>query len=64
MNLQDSGLQGKEEHTSVHQNPHTSLCKNTLLHGEALLVTASHNLEYITLELLQKTANISKGAKL
>jgi hypothetical protein len=40
------------------------LCKNTLLHGEALLVTASHNLEHITLELLQKTANISKGAKL
>ena len=39
-------------HTPVEQQADTSRTQNTLLHGEALLVTTSHNLEYIALEFL------------
>ena len=35
-----------------HEQSHTSIGQHTLLHGEALLVTPTHNLEYIALELL------------
>jgi hypothetical protein len=38
----------------VEQQANTPRGEDTLLHGEALLVTASHDLEYIALELLQK----------
>jgi hypothetical protein len=37
----------------MHQDPYTALSENSLLHGEALLVTASHDLEHIALEFLQ-----------
>lgn len=33
----------------------TSRSKHTLLHGETLLVTASHDLEYIALEFFAKS---------
>jgi hypothetical protein len=37
----------------MHQDPNTALSENSLLHGEALLVTASHDLEHVALEFLQ-----------
>lgn len=40
--------------TSVHQKAHTALSKNSLLHGETLLVTTSHDLENVSLELITK----------
>jgi hypothetical protein len=40
---------------SMHQDPYTALSENSLLHGEALLVTASHDLEHIALEFISKS---------
>lgn len=39
----------------MHQDPYTALSENSLLHGEALLVTASHDLEHIALEFISKS---------
>lgn len=41
-------------HTSVHQELHTALSENSLLHWETLLVAASHDLEDIPLELISQ----------
>jgi hypothetical protein len=40
--------------TSGHQELHTALSENPLLHWETLLVAATHDLEYVTLELVSK----------
>jgi hypothetical protein len=56
--------------TSVHQNLDTPRHKDTLLHGEALLVLPSLDLEDVPLELLQTTGwgymrgrpNVEKGS--
>ena len=39
--------------TRLHEQVHPVLCEDTLLHGEALLVLPTHDLEDIPLELLQ-----------
>lgn len=38
----------------MHQKAHTALSKNSLLHGKTLLVTTSHDLENVSLELIAK----------
>ena len=38
-----------------HEEAHTTGYQHTLLHGEALLVLATHDLEDVTFELLQST---------
>ena len=40
-------------YTSVKQEANTARGQNSLLHGKTLLVTASHDLENITFELLK-----------
>lgn len=40
--------------TSVHKELNTSLGQDTLLHGETLLVAATHDLKHIPLELISE----------
>jgi len=44
--------------TSVEQKTNTARSQNSLLHWKTLLVTASHNFEYIATELLPGKKNI------
>jgi hypothetical protein len=46
-------------YTPVEQKANTTRSQNSLLHWEALLVTSTHDLEDITLELLQPKKHIT-----
>jgi len=49
--------------TSVKQKTDTPWSENSLFHWETLLVTSSHDLEYVSLEFLQIAQNTHNSVK-